>query len=251
MAKYKAGLHKKISAIFGSIPISRNDNAGQLPAASKGESPDCASPKPSVIGQSPSSSLPPRQTTQPSPAAVSSKQSVITGTVAKNSKQTPWGQYWKQIQYKLFTPKAGVDANRHRTMVILMPILLIIFIFIIIRVSNQPSPKTAHAQDSGAANVGSSVAISEKKINWQIPESYPATLRDPMQAGLSAADGQGGNGNLIVKGIVYSEDRPSAVVGNQIVHQGDKISGVTVVKINKNNVEFEMDGKKWTQEVQR
>ena len=250
MAKYKAGLHKKISAIFGGVSISRNDNAGQLPATSKGESPDSASPKPSVTEQLPSSSLPSQQTTRPSPEAVSSKQPVITDTVAKSSKKAPWGHYWKQIQNKLFTPKAGVDANRHKTMVVLMPILLVIFIFIIIRVSNQPSPKAAHAQDSGAANVGSSITVSEKKINWQIPEPYPATLRNPMQAGLSAG-GQGGNGNLIVKGIVYSEDRPSAVIGSQILHQGDKVSGATVVKINKNNVEFEMDGKKWTQEVQQ
>jgi hypothetical protein len=250
MAKYKAGLHKKISAIFGGVPISRNDNTGQLPAASKGESPDCASPRPSITEQLPSSSSPPRQTTQPLPGTVSSKQPVIIGTIVKTFRQIPWCQYWKQIKNKLFVPKAGVNANRHKTMVILIPALLVIFIFIIVRVSNQLLPKVTNAQDLGAANVAGSVAISEKKINWQIPELYPTTLRDPMQASLSAA-GQGGGGNLIVKGIVYSEDRPSAVVGTQIVHQGDKISGTTVVKINKNNVEFEMDGKKWTQEVQR
>jgi hypothetical protein len=70
-----------------------------------------------------------------------------------------------------------------------------------------------------------------------------------MQAGLSAS-GQGGNGDLVVKGIVYSE-HPSAVIGTQIAHQGDKVSGATVIKINKNDVEFEMGDKKWTQEVQR
>lgn len=250
MAKYEAGLHKKISTIFGGVSISRNDNTGQLPAASKGESPDSASPKPSIIGQSLSSSLPPRQITQPSPQAVSSKQPVATGAPVKNSEHVSWRQCWKRIENKLFATKAGVDTNKQKKMVILMPVLLAIFIFIIVRVSNQPSPKAAHAQDLGAENVAGSVAISEKKINWQIPEPYPTTLRDPMQAGLSAG-GQGGNGSLIVKGIVYSEDRSSAVVGSQIVHQGDKISGTTVVKINKNDVEFEMDGKTWTQEVQR
>jgi hypothetical protein len=250
MAKFKTGLHKKISTIFEGVPVPKNDNTEQLPAASKEEISNDSSPKPSVIEQSLSSSLPPQQTTQPLPEAVSSEQPVIAGTVVKASRQIPMYQYWKQIKNKLFVPKAGVDANRHKTMVILMPVLLIIFIFIIIRVSSQPSPKAAHAQDLEAANVGSSVAVSEKKINWQIPEPYPVTLRDPMQASLAAA-GQEGGSNLTVKGIVYSEDRASAVVGNQIVHQGDKILETTVVKINKNNVEFEMNGKKWTQEVQR
>ena len=250
MAKYKSGLHKKISAIFGNVPISKNDNAEQLPATSEGGSPDSASPKPSVTEQLLSSSLPPRQTAQPSPATISSKKSVAAGTVAKTSVQSFLGQHWKQIKSKVFVPKAGVDAGRHKTMVILMPVLLVVFIFIIIRVLNQPSPKAARAQNPGKANVDSSVAISEKKINWQIPDPYPASLRDPMQAGLSAG-GLGENGSLVVKGIVYSDDKPSAVVDNQIVHQGDKISGATIVRINKNDIEFEMDGKKWTQGVQR
>jgi hypothetical protein len=58
-------------------------------------------------------------------------------------------------------------------------------------------------------------------------------------------------GRLIVKGIVYSEDNPSAVIGSQIVHKGDKISGIAIVEINENSVEFEANGKKWTQQVQR
>jgi hypothetical protein len=55
---------------------------------------------------------------------------------------------------------------------------------------------------------------------------------------------------LVVKGIIYNERNPSALVGTDIVHEGDKISGITVVKITQNSVEFEMNGKKWTQHVQ-
>jgi len=56
--------------------------------------------------------------------------------------------------------------------------------------------------------------------------------------------------NLSVKGIVYDKDKPAAIIGTQIVHEGDRISGATVVKITKNSVEFEMNGKKWTQNIQ-
>jgi hypothetical protein len=251
MAKYKAGLHKRISAIFGGVPFPKNDNTRQTPSAFKKENPDSASPKSPTIKEQPSSSSSPQQTTQPSQKVSSSKQPVVTGTAVKNFGQAFWAQCWKQIKNKLFTPKTGIDANRHKAMVILAPVLFVIFIFVIVRVLNQPSPATANTHDSGAANVGNSVAAaSEGKVNWQIPEPYPTTLRDPMQASLSAG-GQGRSGTLVVKGIVYSEDRPSAIVDDQIIHQGDKILGVTVVKINKNNIEFEMNGKKWTQEVQR
>jgi hypothetical protein len=45
-----------------------------------------------------------------------------------------------------------------------------------------------------------------------------------------------------VSGILWSEDNPSAMIGT--------ISGVKVVKIRKGAVEFEKDGKKWTQVVE-
>jgi type II secretory pathway component PulC len=57
--------------------------------------------------------------------------------------------------------------------------------------------------------------------------------------------------SLIVKGILYSEDNPAAVIGTQIVHEGDNISDTTVVRINRDGVVLEMNGKRWTQEVQQ
>ena len=55
---------------------------------------------------------------------------------------------------------------------------------------------------------------------------------------------------VIVKSILYSEDNPSAVIGGRIVHEGETIRGVSVIKISRDNVEFEMNGKRWTQKVQ-
>jgi len=54
----------------------------------------------------------------------------------------------------------------------------------------------------------------------------------------------------VVTGITYAEEEPSAVVGYDIVHEGDTIRGVKVVKIYRDKVEFEKDGERWTQGVQ-
>lgn len=54
----------------------------------------------------------------------------------------------------------------------------------------------------------------------------------------------------LVSGIVFSEDRPAAVVGTQVLYEGDVKNGVTVVKITKEQVKFEKNGRLWTQEVQ-
>lgn len=53
-----------------------------------------------------------------------------------------------------------------------------------------------------------------------------------------------------VTGILHSKDKPSAVIGYRIVHEKETIRGVEIVKIHKDKVEFEKDGKRWTQTIQ-
>jgi hypothetical protein len=55
----------------------------------------------------------------------------------------------------------------------------------------------------------------------------------------------------LVAGIVYSADKPSAIVDRQIVRQGDVIYGAAVVKIYKDKVKFSKNGKNWEQKVQQ
>lgn len=126
--------------------------------------------------------------------------------------------------------------------------IAIVLIFVLIRTLGTEPAKPIEA--SGLTTASGTVN-SYVKIDWKIPELYPTTLRDPMlpgSAGITVAGDRANN--LIVKGIVYSEKSPSAVIGDQIVHEGDKISDVTILKINRDNVEFEINGKKWTQKVQ-
>jgi len=54
----------------------------------------------------------------------------------------------------------------------------------------------------------------------------------------------------LITGILYSEDKPSAVIGNRIVYEGDTLHGINVVKIYKEKVEFEKNGKRWTQPIE-
>jgi uncharacterized membrane protein len=66
-------------------------------------------------------------------------------------------------------------------------------------------------------------------------------------AAISLKDAAVSSNKVALKGILYSEDNPSALIGETIVAEGDIIDGVKVVKINKDTVEFEKDGEKWTQ----
>ena len=237
----RVGLQKKVSSIFTGVPIPKDNSAQQSSGAPAPERPNYASPS-HLSG----TTKKPQQPAQPPPKAAPAKQpkAVIT---TKAASQIPWQETLEQIKAKLFTPKPGVSPARQKAMVILVPVLFLVMIFAFTRVLSSPSPRRTGAQSFGPSNA---VAGSKDEIDWQIPEPYPTTLRDPMQFG-SVTTTQDGTGKLIVKGIVYSKNNPSAVIGNQIVHEGEKVLGATVVKINKDSVEFEMNGKKWTQKVQR
>ena len=53
-----------------------------------------------------------------------------------------------------------------------------------------------------------------------------------------------------IRGYVGAEDNPVipwAIIRGQVVHQGDTVGGVKIFKIHKDEVEFEKDGKRWTQ----
>jgi len=52
-----------------------------------------------------------------------------------------------------------------------------------------------------------------------------------------------------VTGILYSDDNPTALIGRQVVHEGDAVDGVSVIKVHKDKVEFANNGRRWTQAV--
>ncbi len=120
-------------------------------------------------------------------------------------------------------------------------------ISVLIQVFDTPSSKTGISPRNELANA---TVAAGSDIDKETPVLRPATLRNPMEFG-SATIAQDETGKLIVKGVLYSKDNPSAIIGSQIVHEGDEVSGATVVKINEDSIEFEMNGKRWIQEVQR
>jgi hypothetical protein len=53
----------------------------------------------------------------------------------------------------------------------------------------------------------------------------------------------------IIVGIIYSSDEPVAIIDDTVVHQTQTINGAKVVKIYTDRVEFEKNGRTWTQQI--
>jgi hypothetical protein len=165
--------------------------------------------------------------------------------------------FLQKIKDKLFTPKPGVSSTRQKAMIVLVPVLAIIMIFMFRQVLSKAPHNTEGATNDDAPPVVA-IAGSDNEIDWQIPEPLPAMMRDPIKlpdqdnmqsGGHEETTNETETGIINVRDIVYSKDKPSAVVGTHIVYVGDKINDVTIVRIERDSVEFEKDGKRWVEKI--
>ena len=164
---------------------------------------------------------------------------------------------WQQIKDKLFTPKPGVSPTKQKAVVIMVPVLAIIMIFAFRQVLSK-APRQTEGAGTDDALVIVANADSGHEIDWKIPEPIAVIMRDPIKlpdesntqnGEQNETTGEVTTGIIIVRDIVYSHDKPSAVIGSKIVYVGDKINDVTIIKIDRDSIEFEKDGDRWEQNV--
>ncbi|MHC4155328.1 MAG: hypothetical protein ACYST6_10465 [Planctomycetota bacterium] len=246
MARNKAGLHKNISSIFDGAPVPKGGEKqpshgtgprriGYVPSKPPSAPPQSA-PKPPKAAHLP-----------PQPAKETPRTTARSRSAALSAKQPLSGWLTK----KMFAPKAGISTARQKLMAMLIPVLLVLLIAVLVYNSGMISPRRqlrrTTPQPAGAEPaVPSGVAIA-----WDRPAEYTTASRDPMARDLKtiATPLTVAMTELVVSGIVSTEDTPRAIIGTTIVEEGDEILGATVVKINRDGVEFEKDGKRWTQKV--
>jgi hypothetical protein len=180
-------------------------------------------------------------------SAPATDKQVRIGTVVGSLRQSPLLKIWEQVSAKLLAPKPGVSPARQKVMLVMMLVLPIVFVIVLSKVLFTP----AQSRLGPGGETGSSAAVGlNSGINWQLPPPYPENIRDPMVF-VTITQPQEGVGRPVVRGIVFSEDKPCAVVGERIVSVGDVVEGATIVKINSDSVEFSMGDENWIQKVER
>lgn len=140
-----------------------------------------------------------------------------------------WVRPTENLRRRLFAPRLGVNPSRQKKMAMLIPLLSIVLLVVLNKFHGVPL-------------LGS---------EWLRLGTYETMVGDIVKSGFSATEDDSQHPvRLKVRGIAFSHDRPSAVVGTTIVHEGDVVLGATVVKISRGSVEFEVNGETWTQKVQ-
>jgi hypothetical protein len=260
MAAYQPGLNKKISSIFDGVPIPKDDTSDDKSAT---KLPDF------ITDQVETAPLPPQQKPQPPQQQYfpsPEPQKIIQKPVEKTAPAVPgkvktivepktsFSASLKNIKAKLLGSKHGTSSPRQKVMIVAIPILVIVLIFVFVKVLKPSKPRRRIEPQTPQTQ---SQSTPSGTINWEIPKPLAGFFRDPMRfdssgsfsAGSSLADLPAVGSEVIIRGIVHSEEKPTAVIGGHIVHEGDVISDVIILKINKDSIDLEKAGQKRTLKV--
>lgn len=105
----------------------------------------------------------------------------------------------------------------------------------------------AERKSDTLAKVAFETADLERQKNYALTVTLPA-LEKQLKDNMLKPEPKPTHG--LVTGIVYSANKPCAAIDRKIVHNGDVVDGVTVVKISKDSVKFSKKSKNWEQKVQ-
>ncbi len=86
----------------------------------------------------------------------------------------------------------------------------------------------------------------ERQKNYALTAGL-AKLEKRLQANLQTTETKKTTG--IIAGIIYTSDDPIAIIDGTVVRETEAINGAKVVKIYKDRVEFEKNGRTWTQQI--
>lgn len=252
----KSGLHKQIASIFNGLPEPKTQ--AKTPDANPASTTPRFVVEDTAGGRGPLSTPKPELqqtgTAQPGAAAAKSGRPMPLPKHTLSAAMRPRGPKLAELKKSLMgnssNPRQKKTALCAGALAAVFAIVLFVSLGGIGSSSSKPDKKPA------GETVKTSADTAAKPTAWKMPEPLPATIRDPMKPGTvpgATSDGAAAatTGELVVKGIVFSQDRPTALINNEIVKEGQVVEGITVVDIDRTEVEFELSGKRWKQPVQR
>lgn len=255
----KSGLQKQISSIFNEapIPVSEVDSTS-LPTPPAADT-TAGAPKPASPAVAKAPSLAQRMAAAPTeavqtPAAPALRPRPVTRS--RTAAQPPKASLSAQLKKKMTGSGKTMDP-RQKKMTLMVGVLSVVFaVVLFISLGGLGSSSATAAENKQTPPSAAVVKKDSEALQWHRPQPLTEPMRDPMKpAPKKLTAGQTGDSTapsaLIVKGIVFSKTRPTAIINEKIVAQGDTINGIKIVSIAREEVEFEQDGQRWTQPVQR
>jgi hypothetical protein len=136
----------------------------------------------------------------------------------------------------------------------LVGVLALVLVVVVGMALVPPASSKAQEKKSGEEKSGAVVKKAADTIAWPVPEPYPTGLRDPMAIVVppkieEEPEEKTQQVLFVIRGVVLGENSNTAIVGSEIVSVGDTVQGATVIRIDRNEVEFDKEGQRWVQTV--
>lgn len=270
----KSGLHKQISSIFDGVPVPSNGALSEDTEATEEltglQAQDAADPnvqQETLLQASGSASV--QQSTadssgrecDPIPVVQIGRPMPLSKSKAVSKSGMKPG-FSKQIKKTIFGAHSSLDPRQKKAGVLVGILSLVFGVVLFVSLGGVGKTQAVVADDTSSDQTTQSQAAKKTAQNWKSPESLPQDLRNAtspvskspvskpgteQQSGTETANSD----QWVVKGIVFSKNKPSAIINNQIFSEGEVFNGITITKITKETVEFEANEKRWTQTVQR
>jgi hypothetical protein len=254
----KSGLHKQISSIFDGVSVPPNSGltedaepSDELTGPPTQDAPKSDARQEATAPQPAGSSLVKRMTADPSDLAecdpipvlqVGRPMPLSKSKVMSKSAMGPG--LATQVKKAVFGSRNSSLDPRQKKAAMLVGILSLVFgVVLFVSLGGVGGTQVA-AAEAASGDQATQIQVAKKTAqNWKSPNPLPQDLRNAttpvaklatgQQTGDSAAD----SGGLIVKGIVFSKNKPSAIINDQILAEGQSFNGVKLVKITKETVE--------------
>lgn len=259
----KSGLQKQIAFIFDDVSMPQTDPASmKLPIQQQQDkenqdlAPDAQSPlQRTTVPSDKTRTMPAAQThAAQAPTVPTVRPKPLPKSAAVRSKQNTGPTLSQQVRKVLFGSVDGTMDPHQKKMTIMVAVLAVVFAGVLTVSLGGSGGKTTKPKAVADEPAAVKPAALKSPQDWHMPEPLPAEIRNPMapQTGETAAKADDVQPEkIVVKGIVFSKTNPTAIIGETIVGQGEVINGATIVTITRDSVEFEKDGRHWTQAVQR
>jgi len=266
----KSGLHKQISSIFDGVTVPQNGILSedaelsveqmepQIQDAPESDIWQEAAPVP----QTSDPSLVKQMTANPSECECDSIPVVQVGRpmpLPKSkvmSKSAMGPGFVTQAKKAIIGSHSSLDPRQKKAAMLVGILSLVFGVVMFVSLGGAGKTQAVAADAASGDQTAQSQAIKKTAQKWKHPEPLPQDLRNATSPAMMHSDTPQTSlavesGSLIVKGIVFSKNKPSAIINNQILSEGQSFHGVKVVKITKETVEFEANERRWTQFVQR
>jgi hypothetical protein len=261
MAKRKTGLGKSISSIFDGLTGPDKDNAvrqpdGAVDAGAFGRTSDSPQSKDAA-----GNNLETAYSAQDKVVSWSEdnpKSGVKHSTIHQDSNKrisipprASKKHAHKKRKTKNIASKRQVSQTRRISSIIIVIVLAFVAIFAWLKVFTGSSATTKTSPKTDVISPAKQDLRPETiTINWERPVEYTLS-RNPMARGTGKTFTMTSQ-DVIVTGIVSSEETGFTAVlsDGSIIHKGDEIHGIKVLDIKSKSVEFEKDGRRWTQAIE-